>query len=302
MKKENIKIISDFDGLSLDTLIYIPEKIKGIVLIAHGMAEHKERYISFMEFLAENGYVACINDHRGHGLSVKDKKDLGYFYDESSKGIVDDTRQICLYLKDRFNDVPFILFGHSMGSFIVRCFARKYDKDIDKLIVCGSPSENPACGIALLLIDIIKLFKGDRYISNLMVNLSTGAYDKAYPQEGHNSWLSTDKENVKKYNSDELCGFAFTLNGYKSLMNLMKNAYAKDGWAMNNKNMPIMFISGKGDPCAESEKKWHSAISNMISHGYDNVSGMMYENSRHEILLDVDKDEVYKDVLNFIGE
>lgn len=300
MKKENIKIISNFDGLELDTLIYIPESIKGIVQIAHGMSEHKERYIPFLEVLANAGYVACINDHRGHGKSVKSKEDLGHFYDKTGQAITDDIHQISLYLKERFKDVPLTLFGHSMGSLVVRAYTRKYDKDIDKLIVCGSPSYNAAANVAVVLIDTNILIKGEKYISKTFTAMSTGGYDKAYPEEGHNSWLSVNKQNVIDYNNDPYCGFPFTLNGYRNLMILMKEAYEKNGWAMSKPNLPIMFISGSGDPCAVNKKQWEEAIENMKSHGYTNVKGKMYEGYRHEILNEDIKEEVYKDVLEFI--
>ena len=300
--EEYLKIKSDFDGLQLDVLLEIPEKVKGIVQIAHGMAEYKERYLGFMKFLCANGYVACINDHRGHGNSVKDPKDLGYFYDKTGKAIVDDVHQITLYLKERFPNVPVILFGHSMGSFVVRAYTRLYDKDIDKLVVCGSPSYNSAAKVGVGLIDFLIALKGERNISKMMVNMATGGYDKPYAAEGHNAWLSVNKENVEKYNNDPKCGFPFTLNGYRNLMVLMQDAYAKDGWKLNNKDLPVLFISGSGDPCAESKEKWQEAIADMKSHGYNNVTGKMYEGYRHEILLDDCKEEVMKDVLEFINK
>lgn len=300
MQKEQIKIISNFDGLELDSLIYIPENIKGVVLIAHGMAEHKERYIPFLEFLSTNNYVACIYDHRGHGNSVKSKEDLGYFYDKSGKAIIEDVQQIVLYLKDRFKDLPLYLFGHSMGSLVVRTYIKQYDSFIDKLIVCGSPSNNSAVSPAIKLIDLTIMLKGERYISKTFTSLATGGYDKAFPNEPHNSWLSVNKQNVIDYNNDEKNGFPFTLNGYRNLFVLLKETYSKNGWVMKNPSLPILFISGSDDPCAESKEKWQQAIDSIKSHGYTNVKGKMYEGYRHEILNEEIKEDVYKDVLEFI--
>lgn len=300
--EENIIITSDFDGLGLDALLYIPENVKGIVQIAHGMAEHKERYIPFLEEITRRGFVACIHDHRGHGKSVKSSDDLGYFYDNTGEAIVEDVHQISLYLKNRFKDVPLYLFGHSMGSLIVRAYTRKYDNDIDKLIVCGSPSANPLANAAIALIDSNALVKGDRYISKTITAMSVGGFNKAFEAEGENAWLSKMKQNVIDFNNDPLCGFPFTLNGYRNLIILLKNAYAKDGWAMNNPNLPIFFISGSEDPCAGGRTKWNEAIEDMKSHGYTNVKGKMYEGFRHEILNEVISDRVMDDVLDFIEE
>lgn len=301
MVKENIKFISNFDSLELDALIYIPDDIKGIVQIAHGMSDHKSRYIPFLEFLANHGYVACIHDHRGHGNSVKCKEDLGYFYDKNGQAIVEDVHQITYYLKNRFKDIPFILFGHSMGSLVVRAYASKYDNDIDKLIVCGSPSYNPATNAALALIDLDIMTKGERHVSKTFTSMSTGGYNKAFSNEGENAWLSVNKQNVTNYNNDPKCGFPLTLNGYRNLIVLMKETYKKDGWKMSNPNLPILFISGSDDPCAVNKEKWHESIENMKTHGYKNIKEKMYEGYRHEILNEDIKEEIFDDILKFIS-
>lgn len=300
MNKENIKFISNFDSLELDALIYIPDNIKGIVQIAHGMCDHKSRYIPFLEYLTNHGYVACIHDHRGHGNSVKCKEDLGHFYDKTGQAIVEDVHQITLFLKDKFKDVPLILFGHSMGSLVVRAYTSKYDEDINKLIVCGSPSYNPATNAALALIDLDIVVKGEKHISKMFTSLATGDYNKPYSNEGNNAWLSVNKQNVINYNNDPKCGFPLTLNGYRNLIILMKETYKKDGWIMKNPSLPIFFISGSDDPCTINKEKWLEAIENMKSHGYKNVSGKMYEGYRHEILNEDIKEEVFNDILNFI--
>lgn len=301
MKKENIKFISNFDSLKLDALIYIPDSIKGIVQIAHGMSDHKSRYIPFLEFLANHGYVACIHDHRGHGNSIKCIEDLGHFYDLTGQAIIEDTHQITMYLKDRFKDIPFTLFGHSMGSLVVRAYTSKYDEEINKLIVCGSPSYNPTTNAALALIDLEILAKGEKYVSKTFASLATGGYNKTFSNEGNNAWLSVNKQNVINYNNDPKCGFPLTLNGYRNLIVLMKETYKKHGWIMKNPNLPIFFISGSDDPCAVSKEKWLEAINSMKSHGYNNVSKKMYNGYRHEILNEDIKEVVFNDILNFLN-
>ena len=125
---EKNKIKSACDELMLDVLTIFPKgEIKGIVQISHGMAEHKERYIPFMEFLSQNGYVTVIHDHRGHGKSIKAKKDLGYFYEEKAEYIVEDLHQITNFIKNKYPNQKVILLGHSMGSMLVRKYIKKYD-------------------------------------------------------------------------------------------------------------------------------------------------------------------------------
>lgn len=304
MLKEFLTIYSNCDGLPLSTAIFIPEKeVKGIVQISHGMAEHKERYFSFMEYLTERNYVVVINDHRGHGESVRDKDDLGYFYDESGEYIVKDLHQITLYMKERFPGKPVYLFGHSMGSMVVRMYIKKYDSEIDKLIVCGSPSKNPLVDVALFVVRFQKLFKGDRYRSRLIQNLAFGSYNKNIDKPiSDNAWLSSDENNVQNYDSDDLCGFIFTLNGFRNLFLLMKEIYITSGWALKNKDLPIMFIAGSDDPVIVSEDKWNESREFLQKLGYTNVRGKLYKGLRHEILNENIKENVYDDIVKFMLE
>ena len=127
--KKTVYLTSKQDGLKLHVLLMEPEQSpKGIVQICHGMAEHKERYEPFMQMLCSNGYISVIHDHRGHGKSVKDVVDLGYFYDDSGKAIIEDAHQVTTWMKERYGEeLPYHLFGHSMGSLVVRCYLKKYD-------------------------------------------------------------------------------------------------------------------------------------------------------------------------------
>lgn len=136
------KMKSPVDGLELDLLILVPEEApKGILQIHHGMAEYKERYLPFMKYFAEAGYVAAIHDCRGHGKSVRTKKDLGYMYGAGMDALIEDTAEVTRMLKEEWQGVPLILLGHSMGSMVVRCFTKKYDDLLNMLVVCGSPSK-----------------------------------------------------------------------------------------------------------------------------------------------------------------
>jgi len=185
MKVQEIRMISKCDNLPISVMTFIPEgEIKGIFQIAHGMCEHKERYYNFMEYLTNKGYITIINDHRGHGESVRNRNDLGYFYDETGKFIVEDLHQITEYIKGLYPDKEVTLLGHSMGSMIVRCYIRENDDLIDKLIVCGTPAKNPLVDIAIGLEKCIRLFYGSRHRSKLLAYLSTGKGDDKFPGEG----------------------------------------------------------------------------------------------------------------------
>lgn len=303
MKKEYLIINSNCDNLPISLTIFTPEdQIKGIFQIAHGMAEHKERYYEFMEFLANQGYIAVIHDHRGHGKSVLTQEDLGYFYEENAEYIVEDLHQITLYIKELHPNKHVTLFGHSMGAMIVRKYVKKYDNDIHKLIVCGSPSKNNLINIALWLTKEMTKQKGDRYRSDLLQQLAVGNLNNKIKdnKKSSHAWISSNRKNVQKFDKDKLCGFTFTLNGFKNLFTLMKEIYDKNNWRLDNTNMPIFFIAGCNDPVIISKRKWYKSQNFLRKLGYSNVSGKLYENLRHEILNEKNNKEIYEDIINFI--
>lgn len=301
MKTEKIKLKSNIDNLEIECMIITPDtEIKGVVQLAHGMNEYKERYTNFMEYLAQNGYACIINDHRGHGKSIKNKDDLGYFYDNKAEAVVEDLHQITEYLKERFKNKKIILFGHSMGSMIVRKYIAKYDDKIDGLIVCGSPSENKNAKLGLIIIKIAELFKGEKYRSKALKKLMFSGYNKK--NEIINSWICTNEDIVKKYNKDEFCRYDYTLNGLENIVRLMIDIYNPKIYKKNNINLPIYFIAGKEDPVISSIEAWYKAQKFLEKQGYKNISGTLYENMRHEILNETQNDMVYNDILIWIDK
>ena len=296
-KTETCKIKSNADGLELSVLTVVPEgEPKALVQLVHGMAEHKERYLPFMEWLAAQGWASVINDHRGHGASVRDPKDLGFFYAGGADALVQDLHQVTLWFKARHPGLPLVLFGHSMGSLAVRCYAHRFDGDIDGLIVCGSPGPNPAAGVGLALNRAMTLFRGERYVSRLFMNMSTGGYGKRFPDPNTvNAWLSTNQDNVRAYDADPLCGYPFTLNGYKALLQLLKGAY--ETVPAGHPDLPVHFISGADDPCAPDEKGFNAAVEQMRACGYKTVTARLYPGMRHELLNHAEKQLIYDDVL-----
>ena len=287
--------------LSLATAVIAPEVPKAAVVLVHGMAEHKERYFPFMTYLSEKGFACVIPDLRGHGATATDAKDLGYFGKNGRKAIVEDIRAVISYTREQFPGCKVFLFGHSMGSLIVRCFAKQYDKDIDGLLVCGSPSQNAAAGVGVFLTRCIRLFKGVRYRSAFLENMSTGSYGKKFAAEGlTNSWLSFNKANVEAYNNDPLCGFRFTVNGYRTLMQLLRDTYSPKDWVLAKPDLPVHFIAGSEDPCIVNIKAFAKAVTFFRERGYRQVTSKVYPKMRHEILNEIGKEEPWTDVAQML--
>ncbi len=305
MQKREFTLQSDYDNLALSCAEYTAEGVtqtnaKGVVQIVHGMCEYKERYEGFIDYLTQNGYIVFAHDHRGHGGSVTANENLGYFGDKKGEAIVDDAALVTDEIRRLYPGLSVTLFGHSMGSLVVRAYIQKYEEKIDKLIVCGSPSKNSLAGFGLMLNGVISAFRGKKYRSRLMANASTGGGDDKFPGEGKNAWLTRDKTVVEKYNADEKCNFVFSCNGFSNLLHLVKNVYKKKKYPAKHSDLPIFFMAGADDPVIGSEKKWLEAQQFLRDVGYKNVTGKLYPKMRHEILNELGKEEVYADALAFI--
>lgn len=174
------------DGLQLATAVIKPSgRTTGVLQVAHGMCDHKERYYPFMQYMAQHGYVCVVHDHRGHGESVKSPTDLGYMYSGGWRAMVDDLHIVNQWIHRQYSTLPIFLLGHSMGSMVARSYAKRYDSTIDTLIVCGSPSRNPAVGLARLLARLCTLLAGGHSRPQLLQRLTFGTFNRPFRHEGY---------------------------------------------------------------------------------------------------------------------
>lgn len=273
----------------------------GIIQFVHGMAEHRQRYNEVMSYFTHHGYICAIADLPGHGENICSPDDLGYFGNNGHILLVEQIHDLSSYLLDTYTGLPYFMIGHSMGSLIARSYLKSYDNVLNGLILTGSPSDSAVKDIAKRLIRIMASFMGDHYKSRLIGNLVTGPFSKRFPNEGSpNSWITSDPVIWEKYDADEKCGFLFTLNGYETLMNLLSCVYSDSGWALQNPTLPVLFLSGKDDPCMTDINGFENAIRSMKCAGYINVNKQIYEGKRHEILNDFGKESVFKDILQYL--
>lgn len=295
--------LSPADGLSISYVVTVPEgAAKGILQMAHGMAENNQRYLQMMDYFSSKGYVCVMNDHRGHGESVISEDDLGYMYDGGYKAMVEDLHELTKIIKGQYPGLPIFLYGHSMGSMVVRLYTKHYDDELSGLIVSGSPSSNPAAGMGALLAKTIGKIKGDHHRSRLLQKMSLGAYNKKITAPtSPNSWICTAQSVVSAYDDSPHCGFTFTTNGFKNLFLLMKETYSPKGWKMANPELPILFLSGENDPCIVSKKAFIESVHLMKKVGYKNTSFKLYPSMRHEIHNEPGKEEVYEDIWNTLA-
>lgn len=293
-------ISSSSDDLKIKLAYALPkDEIKGVIIFSHGMAEHKERYFPFMNYLSNKGYVCVIHDHRGHGESVKKKDDLGYFYTTNSRYIIDDLLDVVKYAKQRFKCDNYYLFSHSMGTLVARGFIQKYDDEIQKLILCGPPTYNKFASFAVNFAKISSVFnskKHDKFLDYLTFN----SFNKGYNYK--NAWLSKNKNNVDSYNNDDLCGFVFTTNGFINLYKLQKDAFKPSLYKCKNKDLKIFMIAGYDDPVIGNNRLFDNLKVFLSNIGYKNIRSNLYKDLRHEILNEEECLTIYQDVLDFIEE
>ena len=261
------KIKSPFDNLMLEVAVSETKtQPKAIVQFSHGMCEHKERYFEFMNYLNDNGYVCVIHDHRGHGASVINEGEFGNFYTEDISAVIDDMHAVTKYIKKNYPNLPLYIFSHSMGTLVARNYMKKYEKEIDKIVLCGPPTHNGNASFGLFLSKILKPFYKEQAPNKLLNNGTFIGYNEKNAEP--NSWITENKDNVRAYNEDELCGFVFTTNGFINLFKLQLSAFDSDDWEVYNKRLPIFVIAGENDPVIQSKKKFNA----LIVFGYANIS------------------------------
>lgn len=290
---------------TIHACIWKPEgEIKGVVQIIHGMAEYAARYAPFAEFLASNGYLVCADDHLGHGQSVYTKQDYGWFNKQGDPDmVIADIRALQLAVKKQTEGKPYFIMGHSMGSFFCRKYISLYGSEFDGAIIMGTGFKDMlTLNSALFFVGLNSFFRGSRNRSSFIKKLAFGSYNKKFkPARTQNDWLSVNTENVDKYESDELCGFSFTNNGYKVLFGIIKQACSQKIIEAVPKDLPVYFVAGAEDPVGDYGKGVTKARDKFLKAGVKDVSITLYEGSRHEILNDDCKERVQNDILNFIN-
>lgn len=286
----------------LATSFFKPQgDLKAIMVVVHGMAEHRKRYDRFAKMISEHGIGVLTYDQRGHGESVSDPSELGYFGRfDGWMHLVKDLNVMISSVKEKF-DVPVILFGHSMGSMVARCYLKRYGQKVDAVILSGAPNFTPFAYAGRLLAYIMCSFGSEKRRSMLLHQMVEGGFIRSVEDpQTEVDWLSYNMSNVHRYIQDELCGFTFTNRGYEDLMFLMIDMHRSQGAVKHDKEIPILFVSGKDDPCTGSETGLADSIGVLKRLGYQKITNLVYENARHEILNEKIVDKVIEDIVQWV--
>lgn len=297
---KTVKVRSSDNIHTLKGKIFIPEgEIKGIFHLVHGMTEHIDRYDGFFDEFAKRGYVCCGYDNLGHGKTANNAEELGFIAHKNGYDyLMRDVKVFSDKIRKNYPNVPYILMGHSMGSFIVRGTAVNYVLDPDKLIICGTGGPNIASGAGLLLTDIFKLLFGEKHISDIIDKTAFGTYNKRFDGTSPYNWLTKDSEAIKKYSKDDYCTFKFTVSAMHDLVKLNRIANSRKFFRELDPKIPVLIVSGDSDPVG-NYGKGVKKVYNKLKKGR-NVTLKLYKDGRHEIHNDTCKEEMIKDILEFI--
>ena len=226
---------------------------------------------------------------------------MGYFGDKDGyKDIIADAKSVMDIAKKEYPDKPYIISGHSMGSLIMRCFINEYGCCFDGAVFIGTSGSNPLANVSIALTSVISKFKGTTYKSDFLKKVGFGAYDKPFEHRTDYDWGTRDSASVDDYQADEYCGYTFSTAGYKDLAKLVMECNT-DEWANRiNKDMPVLLISGSMDPVGNYEKGVKEVYERLKKTGHTNVDIKLYPEARHEILNEINKEEVYDYINNFI--
>lgn len=295
------------DGMhQLRCMEWIPDgTIKAVLQITHGMVEHIERYREFCVWMAERGIVVIGHDHLGHGKTVSNREEFGYFGSkEGMTHVVKDIRRVTVYSKKKYPDQKLILLGHSMGSFLARKYLSVYKDGPDGFILMGTGAPPEALVSAgSLLAGSMRKLKGEMYRSPLLYKLSLGNYNAKFkPVKTPYDWLTRDEFLSKDFGEDESCQFIFTTAAYQDFFRLILNVAKEEMAGHARTNAPILIISGDNDPVGDNGKGVRKVYERLHKAGVDRLEMVLYEGARHEILHEINRQEVFEDLYEWIAE
>lgn len=305
VRKEEFYFDSRDRQSKIHAVKWIPDVEKPVCIfqIVHGMAEHIERYDEFARFLAQKGILVVGEDHLGHGKSVPEGGTYGYFCEEDAAGVlVRDVHRLKKIMQEQYPGILYLIMGHSMGSFITRNYLFNYGSGVGGAVIVGTGMQPKLTLVAARTITAVqKVFLGSRHVGKFIDKASFGKFnDRFQPARTEVDWLSRNEENVDRYIADPLCGFVFTLNGFATLFQLIHNCYDTAKLEKMPKQLPILLVSGTDDPVGDYGKSVEKVYHSYQEQGMQNVQMKLYEKDRHELLNEIDREQVYGDIYRWI--
>lgn len=275
---------------------------RAVVQIVHGVAEYVGRYDHVARFLTERGFLVCGEDHLGHGKTVDDGK-YGYFGPRGGWDlVVRDIRRLRELQGEKYPGVPYVMLGHSMGSFLTRTYLIRWPGTVDGAVLSGTGQEPaPLVALGKALAGGLCLLRGGDSVSPLVNAMSLGAYNKKFaPNRTGADWISRDEAVVDTYLKDPLCTFMPTVAMFRDMMGGLQYIADRNNLARMDKETPVYFLSGDRDPVGAMGKGVEKVVRMFRKAGCRDVSVKLYPEGRHEMFNELNRDEVMADLLAWL--
>ncbi|SHI80567.1 alpha/beta hydrolase [Lutispora thermophila] len=278
------------------------EEPKGVVLIYHGMAEHGGRYQDFAKHLNANGYIAYADDHRGHGKTANSIENLGYIGEDGFNRIIEDEYDLMNDIKKKHPNLPVVVLGHSFGSLLAQDFITRYGNDISGVILSGSTKkEGMLISAGIVITSICSKLFGKRKKLKLLDTITFFNYNKGIDNpKSKFAWLSRDENIVREYEEDPYCGTLFPIAFFYYLSRALGPLYDHSKLAAIPKDLPIFIISGSQDPFGEYGKGPTKLYKMYKALNIKDVELKLYEGGRHEMINEINKEQVYEDIIHWL--
>lgn len=301
MKKEEFYFDSRDNHSRIHAVRWTPdvENVVAVVQIVHGMSEYVERYEELAVFLTERGFVVTGDDHLGHGRSVPEGGIQGYFCEQDpATVVVRDVHRLKKMTQEMYPGVPYFILGHSMGSFILRNYICRYGSGIDGALIVGTGMQsNALLCLSKITAAVVGFFKGSKHPSRFIDKGAFSSYNKRIQGAKTDfDWLSRDSDRVAAYIADKDCGFIFTVNGFKTLFELISRIKKRENLQKIPKELPVIFLSGEEDPVGNYGKGVQKAYRSLVEAGLTDVEIKLYPEDRHELLGEPDREKVMEDI------
>lgn len=278
---------------------------RAVVQIVHGLSEYVERYAPFAAFLNDHGFVVVGHDHLGHGKTAADRSEYGSFPEKDGWHTVNrDVRALREWAGREWPGLPHFLLGHSMGSFQARTYLIDYPGTVSGCLLSGTGQESEGMVILGKVVSgALCRLRGPRYVSKLVTAFSLGAYNNQFkPTRTSADWLSRDTAVVDEYVGDPQCEFVPTVGMFHAMMEGLQYIGDSRNLAKMDKATPVVLFSGDADPVGGRGKGVEKVYRLFCQAGCADVSMKLYPGARHEILNEINRQEVYGDMLLWLEE
>ena len=285
---------------------WLPEaEPKAILQMSHGMVEYIDRYNDFAEYLCGLGFYVVGNDHLGHGKSIAGEDELGYFGQPTgNEWVIADLHSLRCRTEERYPGVPYFMLGHSMGSFLIRQYAMLHGEGLRGVIVMGTGWQpGPVLAAGKALCSLTAAVHGWHYRSDTVNGMAFSSNNKKFePARTSQDWLSRDEENVDRYRADPLCTYVFTVNGFYQMFRGIQFVQKPQNVEMTPKELPLLIVSGAQDPVGGFGEGVKAVYESYKKAGMTHVEKKLYPEDRHEILNELDREQVFRDLSQWMEE